>query len=79
MQKRFLLCSWVAQCCTYQCNTVLGQWKVTTAHCGISQKHINLMALVSVIPVARDNMLMKCLHTRPSNNFAEKFHGQYSL
>lgn len=32
-----------------------------------------------VITVARDNMPMKCLHRRPSNNFAEKFHGQYNL
>lgn len=72
-----LLCSWVAQCCFYQCNAVLGQWKVTAAYCSIRQKCINLTVLVSVIPVARNNMPWRCLHRRPSNNSAKKFHGQY--
>lgn len=74
-----LLCSWVVQCCFYQCNAVLGQWKVTAAYCGIRQKRINLTALGGVIPVARDNMPVRCLHRRPSNNSAKKFHGQHKL
>lgn len=43
------------------------------------QKFINLTALGSVIPVARDNMPVRCLHRRPSNNSAKKLHGQHNL
>lgn len=74
-----LLYSWVPQCCLYQCNVVLGQWKVTAAYCSIRQKCINLTALVSVTTVARDNMPVRCLHRSPSNNSAKKLHGQHNL